>query len=624
MTARIVRVVAIAAVAAGTLHGAHAQQPRDQPRAAAGTAAISGVVVAADDGRTSLARAVVSLTAAELPLGRATISDDQGRFAFANLPAGRFTLKASKGGYLPTTLGTRQPGQPGTLLAVADGERMTGVTVRMPRGAVISGTVTSPTGEPLPGLQVTALSMHSPESQTFSLVAPGFVTDDRGTYRIFGLAAGEYYVAAAPPRAASSAAPMRSAEEIDAIFRRLRAMTQATSTVPGAPAPAAPAAPAPSDAAPVVGYVPFFFRGTPNAADATIVRVAAGEERSGVDIVVDRVRTATIEGIVTNPHGPLPSIQLSILPLGPRLPGVYGGAPTLAERVGPDGRFTYTGVGPGRYIISARATAGSSPPGGGRAAGGFTAPSTSAPAAGSLWATEEIAVQGEDVGAVTLELRPSLRVTGRARFNGAPPSPDSGPPIRLTLVREGGGGSAAMNNTTIGYPGVSPAVVRPDGTFEFVGAFPGTYRLSAVVDAPLPWRLRSAIVDGRDILDVPLVIEGRDVPDVALTFSDTESEVSGTVQIAAGRPEHDTTVIVFSSDPSLWRPGARRIRTAAADSDGRYAVRGLPAGEYLIALVADLEAYQFNDRAYLQRLAASALKISLADGEKKQQDLHLR
>ena len=50
---------------------------------------------------------------------------------------------------------------------------------------------------------------------------------------------------------------------------------------------------------------------------------------------------------------------------------------------------------------------------------------------------------------------------------------------------------------------------------------------------------------------------------------------------------------------------------------------GLPAGEYYVAAVTELEPGDLADPAFLEQLAAAAFKITLADGEKKQQDVKL-
>ena len=47
-----------------------------------------------------------------------------GRFAFTSLPEGRFSLSASKPGYISGSYGQRQSGRPGTLIQLADGQRL--------------------------------------------------------------------------------------------------------------------------------------------------------------------------------------------------------------------------------------------------------------------------------------------------------------------------------------------------------------------------------------------------------------------------------------------------------------------------------------------------------------------
>lgn len=621
MSVLAIRFVTLACAAVVSLSGARAQvrdARRSQPT---GAGAISGVLVSDDDGKTPVRRAVVSLSAAELPLNRAVITDDDGRFAFTNLAAGRFSLKASKGGFLTATLGAK-PGRQGTVLVLAAGERMTDVVFRIARAAAITGTATGPNGVPVPGLQISAISVHAPELQPYSLTSVGFLTDDRGVYRIFGLAPGDYYVVAAPSRqfaTGAGGAVARSAAEVDAIFRHLREMTHGTAAgSPAARSPGRPAAPA-AGKPPSYGYVPIFYPGTPNGADAGIVSVAAGQERPGVDLIFERVPTAEIDGVVTSAHGPLPRVILSIAPRGPQLRGVYGGSPVLTQPAGPDGRFRYSGVAPGQYTLYVRAT-GVQPSPAGRMGGGVSAPGDAS--AQTLWAATDVNVQGEHL-TVSLDLQPALRVTGRIRFAGTSqaPAPFSG--VRLGLAREGSPGMSAMNNTNIGTPPVAPAIVRADGTFELGGILPGTYRLSATTPMANGWWARSAIVDGRDLLDGPLVIE-RDVTNVALTFSDEESELFGRLTGTAGSPAYDTGLIVFPADPALWRKGARRIQTATAASDGRFSIRRLPGGEYLLAILPDAEQHQLHDRAFLEQLARASLKITLADGERKRQDLQLR
>ena len=85
----------------------------------------------------------------------------------------------------------------------------------------------------------------------------------------------------------------------------------------------------------------------------------------------------------------------------------------------------------------------------------------------------------------------------------------------------------------------------------------------------------------------------------------------------------DCYVILFSSDRTFWISQSRRILSARPASDASYTIRNIPPGHYLVAAVDDVEPGEWFDPAFLQRLVSAAAKISIADGEKKVQDITL-
>jgi hypothetical protein len=72
------------------------------------------------------------------------------------------------------------------------------VTVRIVKGGVITGTIKNQKGDPVVGVNVRALQIGDQQSLMARLTGEGHQveTDDRGIYRIYGLPAGEYVVAA--------------------------------------------------------------------------------------------------------------------------------------------------------------------------------------------------------------------------------------------------------------------------------------------------------------------------------------------------------------------------------------------------------------------------------------------
>ena len=138
------------------------------------------------------------------------------------------------------------------------------------------------------------------------------------------------------------------------------------------------------------------------------------------------------------------------------------------------------------------------------------------------------------------------------------------------------------------------------------------------------WRLRSFVVGGRDVLDVPLEIgPAGDVTGAVATFTDRHSELSGSVRNASNMPALEGFVLVFPSDRAFWRPASRRIQFTRPGIEGRFAFRDLPAGDYWIAAVPDVDASDLSDVSFMERLVAAAMTVHLEEGEQKTQDVRV-
>jgi hypothetical protein len=138
------------------------------------------------------------------------------------------------------------------------------------------------------------------------------------------------------------------------------------------------------------------------------------------------------------------------------------------------------------------------------------------------------------------------------------------------------------------------------------------------------WTLKSAMLNGRDVSDEAFVLRpNEDVTGLVVTMTDRPTELSGIVTDGSGRPAPGFPIMVFSTDRAYWTPGSRRVQQARPASDGRYRLAGLPAGEYFVCALTDLDRSQLYDPAFLESLVSGSFKITLADGEKKTQDLKL-
>jgi hypothetical protein len=279
-------------------------------------------------------------------LSRTVITDASGEFAFQRLPAGAFTLAAShpQNQFLASNYGQRRPGGQGQYIQLTDGQKIT-LKLPMQRGAVISGLVVGPTGEPQPSVQVRA-SRYDGSSGFRRLQTVRYAqTDDRGVYRIFGLQPGDYLISATP-NAADLQYAMQAGVDIDLVERTIMAgPIRPPSTAGGLASVAVPLTTRPP--ADQVYYSPSYLPTyAPNAttlADATVVTVGPSEEKTGVDIQVRLVSSTLIQGVVSTPLDAGVTVQLWLLSDDPAAQFPQGNQ-TAVQRTG---SFAFQGVAPG-------------------------------------------------------------------------------------------------------------------------------------------------------------------------------------------------------------------------------------------------------------------------------------
>ena len=271
------------------------QQPRD-PGGASGGARISGVVT----GRAGPI-ADVTLTLVSSAWRRVTSrSDAEGRFTFAGLPPDVYYLSASKDEYLETEFGASRPlvhgGMATGIALTAVGQHVTGLTIRLVRGGVISGKVRHADGRPAAETTINLAVRSRPGTAGYAQA------DSEGAYRIAGLLAGEYDVIAIP----AIGAVRNSANRI----------------------------------------VPVFYPGVTNPAHALSVQIDEDAAREDVDFALVEGSPTRITGAVVDNDG-RPAVGARI---GARsLSGSFSRSTTTDA----DGQFVLEQMVPGHYTLDA-------------------------------------------------------------------------------------------------------------------------------------------------------------------------------------------------------------------------------------------------------------------------------
>ena len=168
-----------------------AQEPLTERKAAEQpvTGTIEGKVVNESGQPLAGAMVIVRMINSAI-LNRSTTSDVDGNFRMNGLETGLYLVTANIPAY------TTVPGDPENPKYYRIGDT---ARVEMVRGGVITGAVNNSTGEPVIAVRVRATMIRDANGKALrSPIVGGFEqpTDDRGIYRIYGLAPGTYIVSA--------------------------------------------------------------------------------------------------------------------------------------------------------------------------------------------------------------------------------------------------------------------------------------------------------------------------------------------------------------------------------------------------------------------------------------------
>ncbi len=484
-------------------------------------------------------------------------SDAAGRWVFQRVPAGQVLVGAARVGFSAAVTGDAGP--PVTL-RIAAGSRIENVVVTAWRGGAISGTLTDEFGDPASGA-VIAVSPARPRPE----VSPGAIyivgrPDGRATGTD---ARGRYRLTGLPPG------------------------EYFVSVVPEDPTMAKTEVhftdPAGQDR--ILAPVSVFYPGAATASQASKVTVTEGGESVAVDVTL-RPMLMTQIFVTATASRPVGEIRLQQIQLDDALPMFERTTQMTGSSVTLDAR-------PGRYRLLASAEVASN-----------------ADTVVRLWASADVDTDPSIPAAVNMHLEPGANMGGRVLFEGTE-SNRQGSGARLTPMIP----LPALPTRTSSSDG--NATFEPaTGIFSIEGILPGRYVIQAGGGR---WTLKAAMIGGRDVLDEPMEIRpGDEIENVRLTVTDRITELSGKVGDAAQSTSLEW-VLVFPVDKKHWWAGSSRFRSVRPDYDGAYTIRGLPPGTYVVAVVSDPAVLM--DPAKLAALAASGTRVTLAEGDRKLQDL---
>jgi uncharacterized surface anchored protein len=236
-----------------------------------------------------------------------------GSFTFRGLAAGRYQLSATHTGYLDSSRGQRRAAEQGNgvMITISAGQEIDDVVVRLTPTGVISGRIINEREEAMPGVYVqTMKASYRSGSREFSDARSGF-TDDRGEFRVWGLAPGRYYIRVTNPRRSERG-------------------------------------PSPTEV-----YVPVFYPSVVDPVQAQSVELHPGEELNGINFTLGPSHTVRVRGrILTSNTAPAKGAQVTLSQSG-------NSSYSLDAETDAAGKFDIPSVPVGSYVMVAELSEGS-------------------------------------------------------------------------------------------------------------------------------------------------------------------------------------------------------------------------------------------------------------------------
>jgi hypothetical protein len=318
------------------------------------------------------------------------------------------------------------------------------------------------------------------------------------------------------------------------------------------------------------GYASTYYPGGP-IDRAQRLQLGTSEVKTGLHLALQAGRTFRVAGRVVRETGEtMPNAGVT---LAYSFPGVTITPGSRSVRARADGSFEFKDVAGGTYVVMTTA------------------------------ASQTVAVASADVVDVQLLVRTGSTVSGTLMTDdgSAPPFGASG--VRVLL-------DAPTGDV---LPTVRVVSVDSDWSFKLEGlGGPFVFRLTGLPD---DWVLGSVRLGDKDITDKPWDVPtgGQRFQGLTLVVTQKVGVLSGSV-MDVDKPSADAVVVVFADDPELWMPGSRFIRTTRPGSDGRFSIKGLPAGSYLAIARAFIEDGQGEDPEFLEQSRVEAAAFTLSEG----------
>jgi hypothetical protein len=498
---------------------------------------------------------------------RTVTTGRDGKFVFEKVSPGSYRLVATRsGGYVPGEYGQRSPTGQGIAFDVTGGQRMTGIQLTLTPAGTISGRVYDLDGAPVGKAQVQALRSVYQNGRRKLTIVQSVETNDRGEYRLFWLAPGQYFVSAKPdnPQVFTGVAADRTTVSATRITEPARFGTHEQASNPIVRKRRLSTGEVIEEV-----DVPVYYPNTIESQRASPIALEAGSTVSGVDVAVGigTLRARHIRGMVINGADgqPLGGASVTVVP---RTASPDPNLLIPQATTETNGRFDLAGVVPGSYMLVA-----------------------SNPRNSGFVPIEVVDADLQNIAMVAVggvKLAGRFMIEGRSR-NGTDPN--------VTLLRVD---QLVREPQTFGMPSGGPSFnppPSPDGSFVLEGIGQGTFRVG-IRALPPDTYIKSMRMGSVDVLADGLHINGLPENPLEIVIGANAPRVEGSVVNARQEPLANRTVALIPDPPLRHRSDL--YKTTTTDRAGRFQIRGIPPADYKLFAWENIEVGAWQDPDFLR------------------------
>jgi len=497
---------------------AHAIQASPQEQTS--TPSIQGKVLQEPDGQ-PIRKANVQLSGQKGPaIQYSATTDAEGKFEIDDVQPGHYIVVVERPGFVQSGTGSRQ-----TSISVQPGSGKNELNLHMQPAAVISGKIVDLDGDPVRDVNVTATRAGSNRTRWNSHDFGNGATNDLGEFRISGLRAGRYKIAASPPEGA------RLPIQNDTNNKKDQSI-----------------------------YLTTHYPGVLDEDQAAAVEIHAGAE-TRVNFGLLTGRAYHVSGSITGITIKGNMTQILLQAKG------SSGLRMIPAELGEDGKFEFTSVLPGSYV--ARLI--------------VVMIEEGRPAMQMSRLGQPIEVSNANVEGLRLQPEPVGLVRGKFRLDTDQKFDWTQLTVRLIPFEERDAEPAWGD--TMGFPTIS--TVNSDGTFELKNIPGGTYQLvvGARSDTLRDYITDSINLEGRDVADSGIPVHPDTYLDVVISAKG--AAISGTVVDTNGQPVANATVVDVPAAEHGMRLDLFQQDTT--DQTGHFSLRGLNPGKYTVLAFEELQ-----------------------------------